>query len=65
MPQPIHTQDEMKAVLFKTGLRIISLESGIVKYTFPDFSSFLSNYSILLLYFGLLFMCIKIFQMSI
>jgi len=40
----VYSQDEIRDIFTKTGFRIISLESSVKKYEFPDFSSLLSNY---------------------
>jgi len=44
MSYDLYSQDEIREIFIKAGFRIINLESSIKKYTFPDFSSLLSNY---------------------
>jgi len=46
MSQNVYSPDEIKDIFTKAGFRIINLESSVKKYTFPDFSSLLSNYII-------------------
>jgi len=45
MSQNVYSQDEIRGIFTKAGFRIINLESSVKKYTFPDFSSLLSNYN--------------------
>jgi len=47
MSHTFYSQDEVKSIFIEAGFRIISIESNLKKYTFPDFSSLLSNYSLL------------------
>lgn len=46
--QNSYSQDEVKAIFMQVGFRIISIESSVKKYTFPDFSSLLSKHIIFL-----------------
>lgn len=48
MSHNFYSQEEVKDIFIAAGFQIISIESSVQKYTFPDFSSLLSNYLILL-----------------
>lgn len=50
MSQVKYTQDEVREMFMKAGFRIINIESNVKKYTFPNFSSLLSNYHHLLFF---------------
>lgn len=51
MSHDLYSRDEMKEIFIKAGFRIINLETNVKKYTFPDFSSLLSNYDHLYIFF--------------